>query len=98
MVDVNQKAQPQGTQAQGTQPQGKEKKEKRPHMYDTLAMMTTQDNGKNIQITTITNNIIIGKLLRVSPYELEVEVKGRDGKPENLIVMKHFIAYLKFTN
>jgi len=47
--------------------------------------------------TTITNNIIIGKLVRVSPYELEVEVKGRDGKPENLIVMKHFIAYLKFT-
>ena len=98
MVDVNQKAQSQGTQAQGTQPQGKEKKEKRPRMYDTLAMMTTQDNGKNIQITTITNNIIIGKLVRVSPYELEVEVKGRDGKPENLIVMKHYIAYLKFTN
>jgi len=90
MVDVNQKA-----QAQGTQPQNKEKKEKRPRMYDTLAMMTTQDNGKNIQITTITNNIIIGKLVRVSPYELEVEVKGRDGKPENWIVMKHFIAYLK---
>jgi len=41
MVDVNQKA-----QAQGTQPQNKEKKEKRPRMYDTLAMMTTQDvNG-----------------------------------------------------
>jgi len=98
LVDVNQKAQSQGTQAQGTQPQGKEKKEKRPRMYDTLAMMTTQDNGKNIQITTITNNIIIGKLVRVSPYELEVEVKGRDGKPENLIVMKHYIAYLKFTN
>jgi len=98
LVDVNQKAQPQGTQAQGTQPQGKEKKEKRPHMYDTLAMMTTQDNGRNIQITTITNNIIIGKLVRVSPYELEVEVKGRDGKPENLIVMKHYVAYLKFTN
>jgi len=97
MVDVNQKAQIQGTQAQGTQSQGKEKKEKRPRMYDTLAMMTTQDNGRNIQITTITNNIIIGKLVRVSPYELEVEVKGRDGKPENLIVMKHFIAYLKFT-
>jgi len=92
MVDVNQKAQAQGTQAQGTQSQGKEK---RPRMYDTLAMMTTQDNGKNIQITTITNNIIIGKLMRVSPYELEVEVKGRDGKPENWIVMKHFIAYLK---
>ena len=98
MVDVNQKAQAQGTQAQGTQSQGKEKKEKRPRMFDTLAMMTTQDNGKNIQITTITNNIIIGKLVRVSPYELEVEVKGRDGKPENLIVMKHYVAYLKFTN
>jgi len=97
MVDVNQKAQAQGTQAQGTQSQGKEKKEKRPRMFDTLAMMTTQDNGKNIQITTITNNIIIGKLVRVSPYELEVEVKGRDGRPENWIVMKHFIAYLKFT-
>jgi len=103
LVDVNQKAQAQGTQAQGTQSQGtqtqgKEKKEKRPRMYDTLAMMTTQDDGRNIQITTITNNIIIGKLVRVSPYELEVEVKGRDGKSENWIVMKHFIAYLKFTN
>jgi len=98
LVDVNQKAQSQGSQAHETQPQGKEKKEKRPRMYDTLAMMTTQDNGKNIQITTITNNIIIGKLVRVSPYELEVEVKGRDGKPENLIVMKHYVAYLKFTN
>jgi len=97
LVDVNQKAQSQGTQAQGTQSQGKEKKEKRPRMFDTLAMMTTQDAGRNIQITTITNNIIIGKLVRVSPYELEVEVKGRDGKPENLIVMKHYIAYLKFT-
>jgi len=97
LVDVNQKAQSQGTQAQETQPQGKEKKEKRPRMYNTLAMITTEDNGKNIQITTITNNIIIGKLVRVSPYELEVEVKGRDGKPENLIVMKHYIAYLKFT-
>jgi acetolactate synthase small subunit len=97
LVDVNQKAQSQGTQAQGTQPEGKEKKEKRPRMYNTLAMIATEDNGKNIQITTITNNIIIGKLVRVSPYELEVEVKGRDGKSENWIVMKHFIAYLKFT-
>ena len=98
MVDGNQKAQAQGTQTQGKEvKEGKEKKEKRPRMYDTLAMMTTQDNGRNIQITTITNNIIIGKLVRVSPYELEIEVKGRDGKPENLIVMKHFIAYLKFT-
>jgi len=65
-------------------------------MYDTLAMLTTQDNGKNIQIITITNFNIIGKLVRVSPYELEVEVKGRDGKPEKWIVMKHFIGYLKF--
>jgi len=98
MVDVNQKAQAQGTQAQGKEvKEGKEKKEKRPRMYDTLAMITTQDNGRNIQIITITNNIIIGKLVRVSPYELEVEVKGRDGKSENWIVMKHFIAYLKFT-
>jgi len=38
----------------------------------------------------------MGKLLRVSPYELELKVKGRDGKPENWIVMKHFIAYYKF--
>jgi acetolactate synthase small subunit len=98
MVDVNQKAQTQGTQTQGKEvKEGKEKKEKRPRMYDTLAMITTQDNGRNIQIITITNNIIIGKLVRVSPYELEVEVKGRDGKSENWIVMKHFIAYLKFT-
>jgi len=98
MVDVNQKAQAQGTQGQGKEvKEGKEKKEKRPRMYDTLAMITTQDNGRNIQIITITNNIIIGKLVRVSPYELEVEVKGRDGKSENWIVMKHFIAYLKFT-
>jgi len=72
------------------------KKEKRPRMYDTLAIITTQDNGRNIQIITITNNLIMGKLVRVSPYELEVEVKGRDGKSENWIVMKHFIAYLKF--
>jgi hypothetical protein len=67
-------------------------------MYDTLAMITMRDDGKNILITTIANTSIMGKLLRVSPYELEVEVKGRDGKSENLIVMKHFIAYLKFTN
>jgi hypothetical protein len=67
-------------------------------MYDTLAMITMRDDGKNILITTIANTSIMGKLLRVSPYELEVEVKGRDGKTENLIVMKHFIAYLKFTN
>ena len=81
---------------QKAQAQGKEKKEKRPRMYDTLAMITIQDNGRNIQITTIANTSIMGKLLRVSTYELEVEVKGRDGKSENLIVMKHFIAYLKF--
>ena len=67
-------------------------------MYDTLAMITMRDDGKNILITTIANTSIMGKLLRVSPYELEVEVKGRDGKSENLIIMKHFIAYLKFTN
>jgi hypothetical protein len=67
-------------------------------MYDTLAMITMRDDGKNILITTIANTSIMGKLLRVSPYELEVEVKGRDGKSENLIVMKHFIAYLKFIN
>jgi len=90
MVILNQAP---GTQTQGTQTQGKEK---RPRMYDTLAMLTTQDNGKNIQIITITNFNIIGKLVRVSPYELEVEVKGRDGKPEKWIVMKHFIGYLKF--
>jgi len=65
-------------------------------MYDTLAMITMRDDGKNILITTIANTSIMGKLLRVSPYELELEVKGRDGKPENWIVMKHFIAYYKF--
>ena len=65
-------------------------------MYDTLAMITMRDDGKNILITTVANTSIMGKLLRVSPYELELEVKGRDGKSENLIVMKHFIAYLKF--
>jgi hypothetical protein len=65
-------------------------------MYDTLAMITMRDDGKNILITTIANTSIMGKLLRVSPYELEVEVKGRDGKPENWIVMKHLIAYYKF--
>jgi hypothetical protein len=67
-------------------------------MYDTLAMITMRDDGKNILITTIANTSIMGKLLRVSPYELEVEVKGRDEKSETLIVMKHFIAYLKFIN
>jgi hypothetical protein len=65
-------------------------------MYDTLAMITMSDDGKNILITTIANTSIMGKLLRVSTYELELEVKGRDGKPENWIVMKHFIAYYKF--
>ena len=65
-------------------------------MYDTLAMITMRDDGKNILITTIANTSIMGRLLRVSPYELELEVKGRDGKPENWIVMKHFIAYYKF--
>ena len=70
--------------------------EQKQRMYDTLAMITMRDDGKNILITTIANTSIMGKLLRVSPYELEVEVKGRDGKSENLIVMKHFIAYLKF--
>ena len=65
-------------------------------MYDTLAMITMRDDGKSILITTIANTSIMGKLLRVSPYELEVEVKGRDGKSENWIVMKHFIAYYKF--
>jgi len=59
-------------------------------------MITMRDDGKNILITTIANTSIMGKLLKVSPYELEVEIKGRDGKSENLIVMKHFIAYLKF--
>ena len=68
----------------------------KPKMYDTLAMITTRDNGKNIQITTVMNTVIVGKLIRTSPYELELEVKGRDGRPENLIVMKHFIAYVKF--
>jgi hypothetical protein len=72
------------------------KEKAKPKMYDTLAMITTKDNNRNVQITTMTNNVIVGKLIRVSPYELEVEVKGRDGKPENMIVMKHFIAYLKF--
>jgi hypothetical protein len=70
--------------------------EQKQRMYDTLAMITMRDDGKNILITTIANTSIMGKLLRVSPYELELEVKGRDGKPENWIVMKHFIAYYKF--
>ncbi len=76
--------------------QSNEQKQQRPRMYDTLAMITTMDKGKNIQITTIMNSVIIGKLARVSPYELEIEVKGRDGNPERLIVMKHFIATVKF--
>jgi len=67
-------------------------------IYDSLAMITMRNDGKNILITTIANTSIMGKLLRVSPYELEVEVKGRDEKSETLIVMKHFIAYLKFIN
>jgi len=42
-------------------------------------MITMRDDGKNILITTIANTSIMGKLLRVSPYGLELEVKGRDG-------------------
>ena len=76
--------------------QSNEQKQQRPRMYDTLAMITTADKGKNIQITTIMNSVIEGKLVRITPYELEIEIKGRDGKPENLIVMKHFIATIKF--
>ncbi len=76
--------------------QSNEQKQQRPRMYDTLAMITTADKGKNIQITTIMNSVIEGKLMRITPYELEIEIKGRDGKPENLIVMKHFIATIKF--
>ena len=76
--------------------QSNEQKQQRPRMYDTLAMITTADKGKNIQITTIMNSVIEGKLMRITPYELELEVKGRDGKPETLIVMKHFIATIKF--
>jgi preprotein translocase subunit YajC len=75
--------------------QATEKKQQRPRMYDTLAMITTMDKGKNVQITTVMNSAIIGKLVKVSPYELEIEVKGRDGNPERLIVMKHFIATIK---
>ena len=72
--------------------QSNEQKQQRPRMYDTLAMITTADKGKNIQITTIMNSVIEGKLVRITPYELEIEIKGRDGKPEPLIVTKHFIA------
>jgi len=43
-------------------------------MYNTLAMITMRDDGKNILIKTIANTSIMGKLLRVSPYELELEV------------------------
>ena len=65
-------------------------------MYETLAIITMRDDGKNILITKIANTSIMGKLLRVSPYELELEVIGRDGEAKNWIVMKHFIAYYKF--
>ena len=34
-------------------------------MYDTLAIITMRDDGKNILITTIANTSIMGKLLRV---------------------------------
>jgi hypothetical protein len=76
--------------------QTNEQKPQKQKMYDTLAIITTRDNGRNIQITTMMNTIIIGKLVKVSPYELELEVKGRDGKPEYLIVEKHFISMIKF--
>jgi hypothetical protein len=76
--------------------QSNEQKQQRPRMYDTLAMITTTDKGKNVQITTIMNSVIIGKLSRVSPYELELEVKGRDGNLEKIIVFKHFIAMIRF--
>jgi hypothetical protein len=70
--------------------------QQRPKMYDTLSLITTKDNGRNIQITTMANTVIVGKLIRSSPYELELEVKGWDGKPEYLIVEKHFISTIKF--
>ncbi len=76
--------------------QSKEQKQQKPRMYDTFAIITTIDKGKNVQITTIMNSVIIGKLAKISPYELELEVKGRDGNPERLIVMKHFIAMIRF--
>jgi hypothetical protein len=76
--------------------QTNEQKPQKQKMYDTLAIITTRDNGRNIQITTMMNTVIIGKLVKVSPYELELEVKGRDGKPENLIIEKHFISMIKF--
>jgi hypothetical protein len=47
-----------------------EQKQQRPRMYDTLAIITTRDNGRNVQITTVMNTVIVGKLIRTSPYEL----------------------------
>ncbi|MGC9123757.1 MAG: hypothetical protein ACP5IB_06815 [Thermoplasmata archaeon] len=76
--------------------QATEKKQQRPRMYDTLAMITTMDKGKNVQITTVMNTVIVGKLVRTSPYELELEVKGRDGGSEKIIVFKHIMAMMKF--
>ena len=80
----------------GNQIRNNEKRDQKPKMYDTLAMITTVDDNKNILITTIQNTVILGKLSRTSPYELEIEVKGKGGKNEKIIVMKHFIATVKF--
>ena len=62
-------------------------------IYDILSMM---DDGKNFLIITIVNTGIMGEWLKGNFYDLEVDVKGWNKKYENLIKMKHFIAYQKF--
>jgi len=60
--------------------------------YNAYDLVTKEDVNKDVMITTILNNQMMGKITRIGAFEIEIQTK--DGR--RIIVYKHAIVSLYF--
>jgi len=76
---------------QGNEGKEKEVKVKEPR-YNAYDLVTKEDVNKDVMITTVLNNQMMGKITRVGAYEIEIITKDN----RKFIIYKHAIVSLYF--
>ncbi len=73
--------------------EGKEKEVKvREPRYNAYDLVTKEDVGKEVMITTVLNSQMIGKITRIGAFEIEIQTKDN----RRFIIYKHAIVSLYF--
>ncbi len=76
-----------------TENEAKEKEVKvREPKYNAYDLITKDDAGKEVMITTILNSQMMGKITRVGAYEIEIITKDN----RKFIIYKHAIVSVYF--